>query len=1335
MLTFIVSISFAQYTPMTAAGYQFKRILCDSTLHIPSFCGVPTLRNSSAKNGAIALDTCNNLFYKWTNATGWTVITGVGNIVGVNGLNGSDSIKLGGPLIENTIIYGNQNFNLYDLKTIDLAARGKGEVYIDSVLVGIGGNFLDLQTDSTNIPSSDTSYYKPLAIGSSQVVRRMSSWPKTDTSSLSNRINLKLNISDTATMLSKYLRKTDTISLSNRINLKLNISDTATMLSKYLRKTDTASLSNRINLKLNISDTTNKWVNAVTKVNDSTIRVWKGTTSTTIELPRGSGGGGGTGTVFNVSTGYALSGGPINTTGTIIVDSVVLSTKYLRRADTSNLVATKSNLAAKLNISDTATMLSKYLRKVDTASLSNRINLKLNIADTTNKWVNAVTKKNDSTITVFKGTSATDITLPRGASGGTGTVTNVATGYGLSGGPITLTGTIIVDSATLSTKYLRINDTTAMLSKYLRKIDTASLSNRINLKLNISDTATMLSKYLRKTDTVSLSNRINLKLNISDTASMLSSYLRKIDTTNKFVNAVTKVNDSTIRVFKGSTSTEIILPRGTGGGGGTGTVTNVATGYGLSGGPITSTGTIIIDSATLSTKYLRISDTTAMLSPYLMNSDTISLSNRINLKVNISDTATMLSPYLRKVDTVSLSNRINLKVNISDTATMLSKYLRKTDTASLSNRINLKVNISDTATMLSNYLRKIDTANKFVNNVTKINDTSFRVWKGTTSSVVAFAKDIVYTQSPIMSKVSNDSNIIYFNADTADVWRGGGGGSGTVTNVSTGYGLSGGPITSTGTIIIDSATLSTKYLRINDTTAMLSKYLRKIDTASLSNRINLKVNISDTATMLSTYLRKTDTASLSNRINLKVNISDTASMLLPYLFGSGTANYIPKFVNGRKMSISSIADSSSKIYFTTQNLTFDIILGYPRMISSQSVEISSQATSGDRLILGNIGGNTTATTNEVVNEFGDVSATSGLKINTLIRGRLLHTSGTQEVDLLKIAPEFQQTGTPTTTTRGIYYAPTFTTTYNGKHIALQTTSGDIIFNNLKTSSSTSDSIAIFINDTLKKAPYPTGTGGGIPYTGATADVDLGAHLLSAQGLRVTGTNGAGDIHLRHQATDATATGQSTSLFADANGDLKYKNAGNFYTTLKTSTNTADRTYTYPNATTTLIGAADTSVFQRKSISSYTMLANNTNASGNATAQTFRDTAGTYAGTITWTGTAPTTQTINKYQWQQTGKMVRLQLFGYYTNAAVAATSVSLTIPSDCPNPDISMFTSGSLAILYQGIGGLGLSNTALTTTTNAYMRRNAANTDNELLISAAGANYRRYQIDITYRAQ
>ena len=72
---------------------------------------------------------------------------------------------------------------------------------------------------------------------------------------LSSGLATKLNISDTALMLTPYLRKADTITLSNRIDARVKYTDTATMLSPYLRKADTTTLSNRINLKLNIADT------------------------------------------------------------------------------------------------------------------------------------------------------------------------------------------------------------------------------------------------------------------------------------------------------------------------------------------------------------------------------------------------------------------------------------------------------------------------------------------------------------------------------------------------------------------------------------------------------------------------------------------------------------------------------------------------------------------------------------------------------------------------------------------------------------------------------------------------------------------------------------------------------------------------------------------------------------------------------------------------------------------------------------------------------------------------------------------------------------------------
>ena len=112
----------------------------------------------------------------------------------------------------------------------------------------------------------------------------------------------------------------------------------------------------------------------------------------TVIFPRGggAGSGGGSGSLTSISagTGITVSPNPITTTGVVSADLSVL----MELTDTSLLNLT-SRFASKLNTTDTA-------------SLSNRINAK-----------------------------------------GSGTVTSIATGYGLSGGTITSTGTLVLDSA------------------------------------------------------------------------------------------------------------------------------------------------------------------------------------------------------------------------------------------------------------------------------------------------------------------------------------------------------------------------------------------------------------------------------------------------------------------------------------------------------------------------------------------------------------------------------------------------------------------------------------------------------------------------------------------------------------------------------------------------------------------------------------------------------------------------------------------------------------------------------------------------------------------------
>jgi hypothetical protein len=112
----------------------------------------------------------------------------------------------------------------------------------------------------------------------------------------------------------------------------------------------------------------------------------------TVIFPRGggAGSGGGSGSLTSISagTGIVVSPNPITTTGTVSADLTVM----MELTDTTLLNLT-TRFASKLNTTDTA-------------SLSSRIDAK-----------------------------------------GNGTVTSVATGYGLTGGTITTTGTLLLDSA------------------------------------------------------------------------------------------------------------------------------------------------------------------------------------------------------------------------------------------------------------------------------------------------------------------------------------------------------------------------------------------------------------------------------------------------------------------------------------------------------------------------------------------------------------------------------------------------------------------------------------------------------------------------------------------------------------------------------------------------------------------------------------------------------------------------------------------------------------------------------------------------------------------------
>jgi len=88
----------------------------------------------------------------------------------------------------------------------------------------------------------------------------------------------------------------------------------------------------------------------------------------------------------------------------------------------------------------------------------------------------------------------------------------------------------------------------------------------------------------------------------------------------------------------------------------------------------------------------------------------------------------------------------------------------------------------------------------------------------------------------------------------------------------------------------------------------------------------------------------------------------------------------------------------------------------------------------------------------------------------------------------------------------------------------------------------------------------------------TTDNLIVSGKVDASALQINGTAGNGHIDLKHQSADASPPSAFSALFADSNGNIKYKNDGNYYTTYSTHANTANRVYTFQDKNYTLAEA-------------------------------------------------------------------------------------------------------------------------------------------------------------------
>jgi hypothetical protein len=449
----------------------------------------------------------------------------------------------------------------------------------------------------------------------------------------------------------------------------------------------------------------------------------------------------------------------------------------------------------------------------------------------------------------FKVNDNYTVIFPRGggagSGGGSGSLTSISGGTGIivSPNPITTTGTVSADLSVL----MELTDTSLL-----------NLTSRFNAKQNTLVSGTNIKTVnsnsllgsgnisvgtLVGTDTVSLSNRINTKLNSADTASLSNRINLKLNATDT-----------------ASLSNRIDAK-------GTGTVTSVATGYGLSGGTITATGTLLLDSAVV---FSRIRDSIV----------DVAIGN---------DTIKILKQEYAPATTSVLTWTITPKFPIQSKAFIL--VFRNGQLL-----INDQYNLTDTnkITIVSNSFKV--GANYTVVTVSGIGSVGTGVFP---NPVYPEAGIAVSTGSAWASSIANNSsnwNVAFNDKITNAQFTGtttktltltqydGGTFAPTftdlqgVTGVTAGTGLTGGTITTTGTVAVDFTTVAPLASpTFTGTVSGITKSmvgLGNVDNTSDANKpistatqtaLNLKFNTADTSQL-----------NLTSRFAAKLNYTDTS---------------------------------------------------------------------------------------------------------------------------------------------------------------------------------------------------------------------------------------------------------------------------------------------------------------------------------------------------------------------------------------------------------------------------------------------------------------------------
>lgn len=481
-----------------------------------------------------------------------------------------------------------------------------------------------------------------------------------------------------------------------------------------------------------------------------------------------------------------------------------------------------------------------------------------------------------------------------------------------------------------------------------------------------------------------------------------------------------------------------------------------------------------------------------------------------------------------------------------------------------------------------------------------------------------------------------------------------------------------------------------------------------IDTTSLSNRINTKLSISDSATYYTKYRSDTSRTNIYNAIGQKLSQTDTTNAFL--------------------ISVSQPNDSS---------LTF--VKG---------------STSTNYIIRASTAGSATRLITRVYNNTG----------STIAKGSVVYISGRHSSNLPTIALAVANNEENSYKTFAVVESD-IATSNDGTVIQ----AGNVGNLNLPTSSYTDGDI-VYLSPTVPGgitivkplAPFHICKIGSITRAHPTfgsleVKIENGWQVDELSDVQIAATPNDSVLlqfsrvdSLWHDVSVTNAIGNKYLKPSDSTTyQSKYRSdtaRTNTYNAINTKVNLSDstiyqtkyrsdtaRTNTY-NALSGKIGTADTSVFQRKSLDAYSFQANNTPSVANATANYFRDSASkTLSGGITWTGTAPSGTTNHQYRWNRIGNLVTLYITLVYGTAGANNTQVTISFPSDLPDPFRPTGLTAANDVLYSGSAIVTTqTNTIITTARTCMIRRNTANTGFEVIATTVTGAQKFVSITIQY---